>query len=287
MKQEENKSVFEPIQYKISTKTNWNTVAADYHYNWADQKIGPFKSTTEVVKAANIQSDDMVLDIACGTGVVSKEISQLLGSKGLLVGIDISRTALGIAKKSIMSNQFNPIEMDVENIGLRFKFDKVTCQYGLMFFPDDKKVLNSIRGLLNKDGKLVVAVHGLADEVPYFSSIMKPILEYIPDIRPKGSPTVHRFGNTNDLKKVVVDSGFSDVQITKYVYSYEPGTFEEYWKDYMNSTANSIKNKVENHGKNIIFRIKEDAEKNTSRYTKNGKIVFPWTVLIASGVNQI
>ena len=93
-----NEPVFDPVQYKITTKANWNTVASEYHYNWADQKVGPFKSTTELVKITEIKPDDKVLDVACGTGVVSKEISQFLGRKGLLVGIDLSRTGLEIAK---------------------------------------------------------------------------------------------------------------------------------------------------------------------------------------------
>jgi ubiquinone/menaquinone biosynthesis C-methylase UbiE len=283
--QKKMKPVFDPTQYKITTRENWDTVAHDYHYNWADQKVGPFKSTTEIVKIANIQHDDKVLDVACGTGVVSKEISQFLGPKGFLVGIDLSRIALGIAKRSIVSPNSNFIEMDAENIGFKFKFDKVTCQYGLMFFPDSRKVLESIRKILNHKGMLVVAVHGLADDVPYFSTIMKPILEHIPDIRPDGTPTVHRFGNPRDLETELSRSGFSDISVVRHDFVYEPGTFEEYWKDYMHSTANSIRAKIESHGKDVMDAIKHDAQKNASRYERNGNLVFPWTVLIASGQN--
>jgi ubiquinone/menaquinone biosynthesis C-methylase UbiE len=277
---------FDPVQYKITTKANWNTVASDYHYNWADQKIGPFKSTTELVRLANIKPDDRILDIACGTGVVSKEISQFLGPKGFLIGIDLSRTALKIAKKSISFQSSSFIEMDAENIGFNFKFDKVTCQYGLMFFPDSQKVLKSIRNILDKNGKIIVAVHGLAEDVPYFSTIMKPILEHIPDIRPVGTPTVHRFGNPKDLELELTKAGFTDITVLSYNFVYKPGTFEEYWEDYMRSTANSIRSKIESHGKEIMEKIKKDAEKNASKYEEKGKLVFPWNVLIASGFNH-
>lgn len=279
------KPIFDPIQYKITTKANWNTVASDYHYNWADQKVGPFKSTTELVKVADIKPDDKVLDIACGTGVVSKEISQFLGPKGLLVGIDLSRTALNIARGSITFPNTDFVEMDAENIGFNFKFDKITCQYGLMFFPDSQKVLESIKKILNHKGVLVVAVHGLAEDVPYFSTIMKPILEYIPDIRPDGTPTVHRFGNPKDLESEFEKAGFANVTVVRHEFVYKPGTFEEYWEDYMHSTANSIRAKIESHGKDTMDKIKKDAKKNASRYEKNGKIAFPWIVLIASGFN--
>lgn len=285
-KQDNMTSTFDPTQYKITTKANWNTVASDYHYNWADQKVGPFKSTTELVKLADIKPDDKVLDVACGTGVVSKEISQFLGPNGFLIGIDLSRTALKIAKKSIAFQSLSFIEMDAENIGFNFKFDKVTCQYGLMFFPDSQKVLKSIRDILDKKGKIIVAVHGLAEEVPYFSTIMKPILEYIPNIKPIGTPTVHRFGNPKDLESELVKAGFTDVSVTLYNFVYKPGTFEEYWEDYMHSTANSIRSKIESHGKETIDKIKKDAKKNASKYEEKGKLAFPWTVLIASGFNH-
>jgi ubiquinone/menaquinone biosynthesis C-methylase UbiE len=277
---------FDPIQYKITTKANWNTVASDYHHNWADQKVGPFKSTTELVKIANIKQDDKVLDVACGTGVVSKEISKFLGLNGLLVGIDISRTALNIAKKSISFPNSNFIEMDAENIGIRYKFDKVTCQYGIMFFPDSQKVLKSIRNIMDQKGKLIVAVHGLSNDVPYFSTIMNPILEHIPNIRPIGTPTVHRFGNPVDLESELIKSGFSDISVVLHDFAYKPGTFEEYWEDYMHSTANSIRVKIESHGKEIMEKIKKDAKKIAARYEESGKITFPWTILIASGFNR-
>ncbi|CUR51681.1 putative methyltransferase type 11 [Nitrosotalea devaniterrae] len=280
------KPVFDPTQYKITSKANWNTVAHEYHYNWADQQVGPFKSTAEVVRLAKIKPDDKVLDVACGTGVVSKEISQFLGPQGLLVGIDLSRTALSIAKKSISFQNSNFVEMDAENIGFSFKFDKATCQYGLMFFPDSVKVLESIRNILNHNGMLAVAVHGLAEDVPYFSTIMKPILEHIPDIRPEGTPTVHRFGNPDSLRAELASGGFSDITVTKYDFVYKPGTFDEYWTDYMRSTANSIRSKIEGHGDAVMEKIKNDARNNASRYEKDDSIVFPWTVLVATGINQ-
>jgi SAM-dependent methyltransferase len=203
-----------------------------------------------------------------------------------LVGIDLSRTALSIAKRSVTFQNCAFIEMDAENIGFNFKFDKVTCQYGLMFFPDSQKVLKSIRKILNDKGNLVVAVHGLVDDVPYFSTIMKPVLEHIPDIRPVGTPTVHRFGDPKDLESQLVNAGFADTSVVQYNFTYKPGTFEEYWNDYMHSTANSIRDKIESHGKEIIDKIKIDAKKYASKYEEKGERVFPWTILIGSGFNH-
>ena len=279
-------SIFDPTEYKINSKANWNVVAPDYHYNWANKHEGPFKSTAHVVSLAELNPSDKVLDIACGTGAVSSEIFSRLGKEGLLIGIDMSRTALSIAKKTTHGPNVNFFEMDAENLGFEFLFNKILCQYGLMFFPDTAKVLKMLRKILRHDGKIVFAVHGTAEEVPYFSSIMSSILKYIPDIRPKGSPTVHRFGNSNDLKNELESAGFSDVSIIKHVFRYEAGTFDEYWHDYMYSTANAIRPRIESMGDDIVNKIKNDSRYNAERYIKDGKIVFPWMVLTASAYNM-
>ena len=196
-----------------------------------------------MVRESSIKPADSVLDLACGTGVVSKQVSRHLGKKGLLVGIDLSRIALEIAKKSVQFSNATFVEMDAENIAFNFKFDKILCQYALMFFPNVQKVLRSIKQIMKSDAKLVLAVHGLPAEVPYFSTIMSPIVNRIPDIRPEGTPTVHRFGNQDDLQTALSDAKFSNISIRKYNFSYDAGTFEEYWHDYMYSTANSIRAK--------------------------------------------
>ena len=66
--------IFDPIQYKNNTRLNWNTVAPKYHEDWACTYTGPFKSTIELVKLAQINQNDVVLDLACGTGAVTNEV---------------------------------------------------------------------------------------------------------------------------------------------------------------------------------------------------------------------
>lgn len=273
--------LFNPTEYKVKTKTNWNALASEYHQNWVIKHKGPFKATRQVVEMAGISKSDKVLDVGCGTGAVSHEVLRNLGKDGFLVGIDLSRNALSIAK-SMQCTNANFLEMDAENIGLNLVFDKILCQYALMFFPDTRKVLQSVRKMLREGGRVVLSVHGNPEEVPYFSCIMNPILKYIPNIRPEGSPTVHRFGDEKCLREELSNARLHNITITKYVFQYTIGTFEEYWNAYMSTTANSIRPIVEKKGSDFVSIIKEESKRNTMSYSKNGKIVFPWTVLIAS-----
>ena len=289
---------FDSIRYKNNTRLNWNTVAPKYHEDWASTYTGPFKSTIELVKLAEINQNDMVLDLACGTGAVANEVIKLvynnhksnhINNGVALVGVDISRVALSIAKSSIyyrFPKSFF-IEMDSENLGFRNgSFNKILCQFGLMFFPNTFHVLKQLNDLLIKGGKLVISVHGTSEGVPYFSCIMNSILKYIPDIRPKGTPSVHTFGNPDDLYNTLENASFHDIAIRKYTFLYEAGTFDEYWSDYMTSTANSIRSIIESKGAHILSTIKEESKVSANRFTDNtGMLSFPWDVLIATAHN--
>lgn len=275
---------YDPVKYKQSTRDNWNSVAPEYHAGWAGAGRGPFRSTRELVKAAKVGKGDRVLDVACGTGAVCKEAYLHIGPSGTLVGIDFSRGALAIARSNVPAGHF--IEMDAEHVGLRAKFDVVLCQYALMFFPDPARVLAELRSLMEREGRIAVAVHGTPQGVPYFSTIMEPVLRYIPDIRPEGTPTVHRFGNPGDLKSVIASAGFSGVFVKKFVFGYDAGTFDRYWSDYLSTTAASIRSKIEAKGESVVTAIRKDAEAKARPYTRKGAINFPWDVLFATAVNR-
>ena len=275
---------FDPVRYKLSSIQNWDTVASGYHDDWASKCKGPFKSTAELIAAAEIRPSDFVLDVACGTGAVSMQVVPLLRPPGMLMGIDFSRGALDIAKLSVPGGNF--LEMDAENIGINTKFDRILCQYALMFFPDPGRVLCLLAALLKDEGRLAVAVHGSPEEVPYFSTVMGPLLLHIPDIRPKGTPTVHRFGNPIELQTAIAGAGFIDISIKEFIFDYEAGTFEEYWSDYMSTTANSIRATLESKGSSVLSEIKAEAKQKAEQFTIDGSIRFPWQVLVATATHS-
>lgn len=275
--------MYDPVKYKQGAIDNWNKVAPDYHGEWAGVGRGPFQSTKELVAAASVKEGHCVLDLACGTGAVSAQVAARLGPSGMLVGIDFSRGALEIAREGVTSGHF--AEMDAENIGLATKFDRVLCQFALMFFPDPASVLGRIASLLKNDGRLAVGVHGTERGVPYFSTIMGPVLRHIPDLRPDGTPTVHRLGEPADLERLLASAGFVDVAVEKFVFGYNAGTFDEYWSDYMSTTAASIRSRIETKGVEVVAAIRKEAREAAEPFTHSKEIKFPWDVLVATGAN--
>jgi ubiquinone/menaquinone biosynthesis C-methylase UbiE len=272
---------FDPIQYKIKTRTNWNTVARKYHMNWASNDIGPFRSTVEITKIADIKSNDIVLELGCGTGAGSKKILEKLGKEGRLIAIDLSRGALNIAKKENRKSNVDFLEMDLERVAFSINFTKVFCQFVLMFLPSPELSLKTINGLMTKKGKILISVHGKPEEVPYFSCIMESIVRFFPNILPLGSHSVHALGDREKLKNILERTGFKTVHIYEYDFTYATLSFEDYWSNYMRVTANSIR-QILQKDYNLFLQIKENAQKNSRKFLKGGNLIFPWKVLIAS-----
>ena len=276
---------FDPKAYKKRVIATWNEFALKYHVDWASKDAGPFKSTAKVVKISKIKTGDMVLDLACGTGAVTKKISSKIGMSGKVIGVDISPGPIEIAKKLNTKKNVRFVITDVEKMKFDDEFDAVTCQYGLMFFPNIQLVLRNVRKVLKKDGRITVAVHGSKKTTPYFSCISNVVLKFIPDFIPAGTPTVHRFGTKNLLSNEFVKAGFKKINVYEINFEYSPGKFEDYWKDYFTNLTTPMKKKFESLNARQFVAMKKMVEKNTKRFTIKRRIVFPWKVLILTAVN--
>ena len=139
------------IKYKQRTILVWDEIAPFYHKRWARNEIGPFSVTNELIKLSKIKSGDSVLDLACGTGLVTKKVARKVGKNGMIYAIDTSKTAINIAKKWVgMKKNISFIIGDAETIQFNTKFDAITCQYALFFFPNTQKVLKNLKRTLKK-----------------------------------------------------------------------------------------------------------------------------------------
>lgn len=270
------------LEYKKRNITIWNEVALRYHKKWASISEGPFQSTSKLVELVGINKGDFVLDIACGTGVVTKEIRKKVGNSGYVIGADTSRTAIKIAKKWNERNpNLNFLNIDAENFSFSKKFDIITCQYALFFFPNANKALKNMKNSLKKSGKIGISVHGSRKKVPFFSNILDSVIEFIPDYVPPGSPNLDRFGTKSALRTEISKAGFSKISVKEFVFHYSPGKFEDYWKNYIKYIAKPLKEKLNKLEFSKRKELKQIVKGKTSQYTmKNGDILFPWQVLI-------
>ena len=269
-------------EYKKQNMTIWNEVAPRYHKRWASEDKGPFASTKKLVNLVDIKKGDKVLDVACGTGVVTKKLTQKVGKTGYVIGADTSVTAIKIAKKwNNKTSNLLFVNADAENLSFKEKFDIITCQYALFFFPNASKALKNMRKSLKESGKLGMSVHGHRGRVPYFGNILDAVTQFIPEYIPLGTPDLDRYGTKKSFRDEVKKAGFSNIIVKDFTFKYSPGNFDDYWKNYLKYVAKPIKEKLNSLDKSQRKELKEMIRENTKPHTKrNGIIQFPWEVLI-------
>ncbi|EIJ66272.1 methyltransferase domain protein [Candidatus Nitrosopumilus salaria BD31] len=269
-------------EYKQRNIKIWNEVAPRYHKRWASVSKGPFQSSKKLIELVGINKGDWVLDLACGTGAVTKEIQNNIHNSGYVIGADTSMTAIKIAKKwNDKKPNLDFINIDAEKFSFSKKFDVITCQYALFFFPNAQKALKNMRNSLKKSGKIGISVHG--NNVPFFDSILDSVTKYILDYVPPNSPNLDRFGTKSALRSEISKAGFSNVGVKEFLFQYSPGMFEDYWKNYIKYIPKPLKEKLNALENSKRKELKLLVKEKTIQYTKkNGQILFPWQVLIST-----
>jgi SAM-dependent methyltransferase len=86
-----------------------------------------------VADAARPTKDDAVVDVACGTGALTRVLRAR--TAGRVVGVDLNPGMLAVARNH--GGAITYVEGDAQELGFGDKeFDVATCQFGLMFLPE-------------------------------------------------------------------------------------------------------------------------------------------------------
>jgi len=167
---------------------------------------------------ANPQPGERIVDIACGTGVLTRLVAKSIGPNGRLVGIDLSPEMLAVARKITLNpSSAAPIEWREGNASaIPFEnetFDVIFCEFGLMFFPDRVAALKEMRRVLMPNGRLAVLVWGSISKCPG-QTAMKESWE-----RHFGADTAglfyrqHALGDPETVLSLVHGAGFRDASV--------------------------------------------------------------------------
>lgn len=117
----------------------------------------------------DIEKDDVVLEIGCGTGRLVNEISKEL-ENGIIEGIDFSKTMTSIAKKNNKKNiRKGKVNIHTANFD-EFSFnensyDKIFSINTIYFWENPKLTVSKIVDLLKPNGTLVLGFHKKEDMI--------------------------------------------------------------------------------------------------------------------------
>ncbi len=100
-----------------------------------------------------------VLEIAAGTGVVTRTLAEALPATAMIVATDLNQPMLDHAQRI---GTARPVEWrQADALHLPFddaSFDAVVCQFGVMFFPEKRAAFAEVRRVLAPGGTFVFNV---------------------------------------------------------------------------------------------------------------------------------
>jgi SAM-dependent methyltransferase len=178
-----------------------------YEKHLVDPLFRPF--ATAMIEAAALKPGERVLDVACGTGIVSRLAQQRVGTNGAVVGVDISPAMLAVARQTAPLVEFRLGDAAALPLEHGEAFDVALCHQGFQFFPDKSAAARELRGALVSEGRALIATWlPLSESGAFFdmTSVAERHLGPINDRR-------HSFGNPDSLIRAMSEAGLKGVRV--------------------------------------------------------------------------
>jgi len=186
----------------------WDLAAHEYDGLWQSQLA---VAQTAVLAAASLVPGERVLDLACGTGLVSFEAARAVGPDGRVLGIDLSGGMVDAARQRAAGRRVPNIafaRMDAEALALPdASFDVALCALGLMYMPEPEQSLREMRRVLRPGGRLVLAVWGERSRCGW--SAVFPIVAA--EVASEVCPLFFRLGTGDTMAGLCTDAAFEHI----------------------------------------------------------------------------
>jgi len=137
-----------------------------------DRHLGPVifePYALDLARRITVASDAPLLEIACGTGILTEQLYGRLSPDVRLVATDLNQPMIDYARSKL--GALKDIEWrTADAAALPFEsgsFSGLACQFGLMFVPDKEAAFREARRVLAKDALFAFNVWGSFEHNPF------------------------------------------------------------------------------------------------------------------------
>lgn len=172
----------------------------------------------QAVSASPPQPGERILDLACGTGILTRRLAAVAGLTGRVVGVDINPMMIEVADQTRVEHA-SAIEyyrgdgamLDLPDAS----FDAAYCQHGLQFFPDRAAGVREMRRVLDDGGRAVIATWRGLDHHPLYTALAdaeEPHLAALGvEITRAELEAPFSLGDPDELRCLLRGAGFKDL----------------------------------------------------------------------------
>lgn len=159
------------------------------------------------------RSPRRVLEVAAGTGVVTRALAAALPASATVVATDLNQAMLDHAAKIRTAGHVQWRQADAMQLPFDDAcFDAVVCQFGVMFFPDKAKAFAEARRVLAPGGALVFNVWDRIEENQFADVVTASLAELFPQDPPRFlARTPHGYHDLGTVRRDLALGGFNAV----------------------------------------------------------------------------
>jgi ubiquinone/menaquinone biosynthesis C-methylase UbiE len=245
-----------------------------------------FASASEILlHYAAPQPGDRVLDVACGTGVVTRQAAMMVGPQGRVAGIDLDPAMLQVAQ-SLTQSKGPPIEWRQANAeALPYpdaSFDLVLCQHGVQFFGNRAAAAAEMRRVLVPSGRVAINVHRAFEHNSVYKFFNDSLTRHL------GTPALARsfsFGDAGALHALLHDAGFREIEVVEASHNAIFPSIEVFVHVSLLGSGQPLSelatlDAVERA--RLLENVENDLRRDLAPYFKSGTLVFPMAMNLAT-----
>lgn len=185
-----------------------------------DRYLGTFyfePYAADLVDRLTLKENAAVLEVACGTGIVTRQLRNRLPASGRLVATDLNPDMLAFARKKFSTGEtIEWQQADAQNLPFADdSFDAVVCQFGVMFFPDKELAFKEALRVLRPGGVYLFNVWDAMEENEATGIAVNKIASFFEQDPPTFYQTPFGFHDAEVIQAMLQKAGFRDVKVSR------------------------------------------------------------------------
>jgi ubiquinone/menaquinone biosynthesis C-methylase UbiE len=234
-----------------------------------------------VVAAANLRPGMRVVDVACGTGVLTLAAADAVTPGGEAVGVDLNPGMLAVARRKAPDIAWHQGAAESLSFG-DGSFDAAVSQFGVMFFTDREAALREMWRVLRPRGRLVVTLWGSLEDTPGYAGMTRLLARLFGDSIADLLRAPYSLGDPHTLRALLVDAGISEPRVD-LVSGMARFSSIRAWVE-CDVRGWTLAHKLDDAQ---FERLVSEAEEELSRFVApDGSVAFPHPALIGSAAKQ-
>ena len=161
---------------------------------------------------------ERALDVACGTGVVSRLALERVGPHGRVTGVDLHPDMLSVADRnarrrglSIEWKEGDAASLPVSDSSV----DVIVCQQGLQFFAEREAALQEMLRVLAPGGRVGILVWSVIEDNPYFLALANAVGRFVGSHAHAEMQSSFALGKKAELQGLMTAARFSQVHVER------------------------------------------------------------------------